>query len=51
MSDDIVPSHDIITTALTTFAIQTHELYSELVRAGFNESQAISIVVGLANKE
>jgi len=38
-------------SVLGAFAIQTHELFSELVSAGFNEEQAIAIVVGLATKE
>lgn len=50
MSDDILPSSGVIMSALGAFAIQTHELFSELVSAGFNEKQAIDIVVGLAQK-
>jgi hypothetical protein len=42
---------DSVIPALKFFAIQTHELYSELVTAGFEKEQAISIVVGLATKE
>ena len=37
--------------ALRVFALQSHELYSELIKAGFQPEQAISIVVGLATKE
>lgn len=38
-------------SVLRAFAIQTHELFRELVDAGFNEEQAIKVVVGLAHKE
>ncbi len=51
MYDNLSPNRDGVVSVLGTFAIQTHELYSELVKAGFNEQQAISIVVGLANKD
>lgn len=51
MSDDFASSRDVIMSVLGAFAVQTHELFSELVAAGFNERQAIDIVVGLANKE
>lgn len=51
MSDDFVPRRDIVMSALGAFAIQTHELFSELMSAGFNEKQAIDIVVGLAKKD
>jgi len=49
--DNLSPNRDGVVSMLGAFAIQTHELYSELVNAGFNEQQAISIVVGLANKD
>lgn len=38
-------------SVLRAFAIQTHELFRELMDAGFNEEQAIKVVVGLAHKE
>jgi hypothetical protein len=38
-------------SVLRTFAIQTHELFVELMDAGFNEEQAIKVVVGLVHKE
>lgn len=38
-------------SVLRAFAIQTHELFNELVDAGFNEEQAIKVVVGLTHKE
>ena len=40
-----------VMSVLGTFAVQTHELFLELQNAGFNEEQAIKILVGLANKE
>jgi len=40
-----------VMSVLGAFAVQTHELFLELTGAGFNEEQAIKIVVGLANKE
>jgi len=36
---------------LSAFAVQTHELFMELQNAGFNEDQALKIVVGLSNKD
>jgi hypothetical protein len=38
-------------SVLGAFAVQTHELFMELVKAGFNEEQAIKVVVGLAQKD
>jgi hypothetical protein len=49
--DNLSPNRDGVVSTLGAFAIQTHELFCELVNAGFNEQQAISIVVGLANKD
>lgn len=49
-NDDFVSSDGVI-SVLSSFAIQTHELFMELKRAGFDEEQAIKIVVGLAQKE
>jgi hypothetical protein len=40
-----------VLTPLRTFAVQGHELYTELVEAGFREEQAVSILVGLTRKE
>jgi hypothetical protein len=45
-----VPDDGVI-SVLSSFAIQSHELFLELKRAGFDEEQAIKIVVGLAHKE
>lgn len=42
---------DGVISVLSSFAIQTHELFMELKKAGFDEEQAIKIVVGLAQKE
>jgi hypothetical protein len=50
MGDDLAPVENIM-SVLGAFAIQTHELFGELVNAGFNEAQAIKILVGLATKE
>jgi len=50
MNDDVTPLA-VVASPLRVFAIQTHELYTELKNAGFNESQAISILVGLTAKE
>jgi len=36
---------------LRVFAVQSHELFTELKNAGFDENQAISILVGLMTKE
>jgi hypothetical protein len=44
-------SDDGAISVLSSFAIQTHELFLELRKAGFEEEQAIAIVVGLAQKE
>lgn len=40
-----------VMSVLGAFAVQTHELFTELQSAGFNEEQAIKILVGLASKE
>ena len=40
-----------VLSVLGAFAVQTHELFTELQNAGFNEEQAIKILVGLASKE
>lgn len=45
-----MPNHGVVMSVLGAFAIQSHELFSELMKAGFNEKQAIDIVVGLAAK-
>lgn len=50
MYNDFVPDDGVI-SVLSSFAIQTHELFLELKNAGFDEEQAIKIVVGLAHKE
>lgn len=50
MSDDYAQS-GVTMSVLNAFAIQTHELFTELQNAGFNEEQALKIVVGLANKD
>jgi hypothetical protein len=49
--DDFAPKGDVVMSALRGFAIQAHELFSELKEAGFTEKQALAIVVGLAAKE
>ena len=49
--DDYSASVDGVVSALGSFAIQTHEVFKELVKAGFNEEQAIKICVGLATKD
>ena len=51
MYDDLSPNREGVMSVLGAFAIQTHELFSELIKAGFNQEQAIAIVVGLATKE
>lgn len=51
MYDEFATDGKSVMSVLGAFAIQTHELFSELVNAGFNEQQAIQIVVGLATKE
>ena len=51
MDYDFLASPNAVVSVLSGFAIQTHELFSELVKAGFNDEQAIKIVVGLATKE
>ncbi len=51
MYDNLSPNSEGVVSILGAFAIQTHEIYSELVNAGFNQEQAIAIVVGLATKE
>lgn len=48
--DDFV-ARDGVISVLGSFAIQSHELFLELKKAGFDEEQAIKIVVGLAHKE
>jgi len=48
--DDFV-ARDGVISVLGSFAIQSHELFLELQKAGFDEEQAIKIVVGLAHKE
>jgi hypothetical protein len=48
--DDFVADDGVI-SVLSSFAIQSHELFMELKNAGFDEEQAIKIVVGLAHKE
>lgn len=40
-----------ILTPLQTYAVISHELYTELVEAGFREEQAVVIVIGLSQKE
>ena len=40
-----------VMSVLGAFAVQSHELFVELKSAGFNEEQAIKILVGLASKE
>ena len=50
MYDNLSPNREGVVSVLGAFAIQTHEVFSELLRAGFNEEQAIAIVVGLATK-
>jgi hypothetical protein len=40
-----------VLSVLGAFAVQSHELFTELQSAGFNEEQAIKILVGLASKE
>ena len=49
--DDYSASVDGVVSVLGSFAIQTHEIFKELVHAGFNEEQAIKICVGLATKD
>jgi len=49
--DNFAPKVDVAISPLRGFAIQTHELFSELKRAGFTEKQALAIVVGLIAKE
>ena len=51
MYDNLSPNREGVVSVLGAFAIQTHEVFSELINAGFNEEQAIAIVVGLATKE
>lgn len=51
MYDNLSPNREGVVSVLGAFAIHTHELFSELVKAGFNDQQAIQIVVGLATKE
>lgn len=50
MSDDFAQS-EVSISVLNAFAIQSHELFTELQNAGFNEEQALTIVVGLATKD
>jgi hypothetical protein len=49
--NDYSVSADGVISVLGSFAIQTHEVFKELVKAGFTEEQAIKICVGLATKE
>jgi len=49
--NDFTPNGDGVVSVLVAFAIQSHELFMELKKAGFDEEQAIRIVVGLASKE
>jgi hypothetical protein len=49
--DDYSASVDGVVSVLGSFAIQTHEVLKELVKAGFKEEQAIKICVGLATKD
>lgn len=42
---------EVTMSVLNAFAIQSHELFTELQNAGFNEEQALKIVVGLAAKD
>jgi hypothetical protein len=44
-------AYDGVISVLSSFAIQSHELFMELKNAGFDEEQALKIVVGLAHKE
>lgn len=41
----------LVVSPLRGFAVQTHELFTELTAVGFNEEQAIKICVGLASRE
>jgi hypothetical protein len=49
--NDFTSNGDGVISVLGVFAVQSHELFMELQRAGFDEEQAIKIVVGLASKE
>jgi len=49
--DDFTSEGREVMSVLRAFAVQTHELFEELRNAGFNEEQAIKVVVGLAHKE
>jgi len=49
--DDLSPNRDGVISTLGAFAIQSHELFNELVSAGFTEQQALNIVVGLASRD
>ena len=40
-----------VMSVLGAFAVQSHELFVELKSAGFNEEQAIKILIGLATTE
>lgn len=51
MNDDFTVNGGVLMSVLSAFAIQSHELFMELKNAGFNEEQAIKIIVGLASKE
>jgi hypothetical protein len=51
MSDDFALDGKDVMSYLKAFAVQTHELFYELTNAGFNEDQALKIVVGLATKD
>ena len=50
MNDDY-PSMNGVMSALSVFAIQSHETFVELQKAGFTEEQALKIVIGLTSKE
>jgi hypothetical protein len=51
VNDDFTLNGRVVMSVLNAFAIQSHELFTELKNAGFNEEQAIKILVGLASKE
>ena len=38
-------------SVLGAFAVQSHEMFLEFMRAGFTEEQAIKIIVGLTAKD
>ena len=51
MNNDFTLNGQVVMSVLNAFAIQSHELFMELKNAGFNEEQAIKILVGLVGKE